>query len=276
MKEKALVIESEWSCKFNVGLIKILDQKFRGSDFFKENHDFRASNGLLIGSWSSPEISYDGTYFYVRGNHEDTDDTTVMTDKYDLFCKIINAIAEYNEAMEKKPDYLFLHKKLWMKLAESGREDKAEACREVMKEEGVEKPAQYCFLCEEAGFDSIRVGFDSIRDGFGSGTPDVCKNCKGYWGYDVETCCEKGSYYQMWDNESDIALKKALALRIAFNVKPEHAADFYEVTDDELYITQTEGKIPGIKSYRSRTGKGLRESKEAIEAAMANYNNYKR
>ncbi len=42
----------------------------------------------------------------------------------------------------------------------------------------------------------------------------------------------------------------------------------YEVTAQELLIATREGKIQAIKVYRDRTGRGLKDSKDAVEDAM--------
>jgi hypothetical protein len=43
-----------------------------------------------------------------------------------------------------------------------------------------------------------------------------------------------------------------------------------EVTANELAIAVREGKIPAIKAYRDRTGRGLKDSKDYIENAVFN------
>lgn len=251
---KALELQFIWLTDFGIGLIQIIDQKYRGQDFAKGSTTFFAKNKVHLISAGWPSILEDGTIkLYVRGGDESRDNNICVIKDYGVYVRIIQAVDEYNEWRDQSTslDYLRFHRLLWMKLAESGSHDKFGACMEVMDEEHIPNPpTNFCFLCE-----------DTIED---EKTKRInCKLCKGFWGPQGIRCNESNSYFNMWFLERDINLRKALALRIANNtVEP------LDVTPKELETAFHEGKIPAIKLYRSRTGQGLKESKDAIEEAM--------
>jgi hypothetical protein len=203
--EKALEIENVWLEDFNVGLIRITKQKYRNENFFQGSSKFVASDKMELRSEVFPEYSmYNGEVLFVRGSDFSRDNETIIIRNNTKFFRFLQAVNEYNAAIEKEDsNYVRLHKLLWVKLAESGSLDKEAACEEVMKEENITKPPlNSCFLCQ---------GVYDKKKG--------CKYCKGFWGGEGMVCQDKGSYFQMWCNEKDIVLRKALALRIANNIK---------------------------------------------------------
>lgn len=114
------------------------------------------------------------------------------------------------EEVQEAPSFLELHRMVWIKLYETGGHDKEQVCRDIIKDfetKGVyiKMPHNICFLCEETKGQAAFV--------------PSCNNCKGYWGFGAKKCTEASSYYQIWCHESDISLRKALALRIANNLK---------------------------------------------------------
>ena len=239
--KKSLVVEYAWLEKFGgIGLLQVVKQVEHG-----EEDVFEASNGVKICCENRPEIN--GDFFYIRGRRTEHDLDILVIKDFVQLSRIVDAVEEYNAAHAVPVDYLSLHNKLWMKLAETGCREKNSIAESLAREAGVNYPKSGCFLCEEAATD-------------GSG----CGSCKGYWGASDITCLNDASYYQMWSHEQDIDLRKALAKRIANNLKTD------VVLAHELEIAFTEGKIEAIKKYKARTGRGLRESKDAIEFAMVN------
>lgn len=255
--KKALKVKTVWMNEFEVGLVRIEQQTFRGDAFGVERGKahFVSSEGYMLESLTCPD--YEANRFWVRGDEKSLDFSTVIFPSSIELRMMLRAVDEYNQAKHKVVliDYIKLHKLLWMKLADSGSLNKAEACSEVMREEGIMyPPAHDCFLCQDTATIS-RHGVD-------------CNLCKGFWGRNGISCQGTGSYYQMWCNENSPALRKALALRIANNIK---IACDYTVQPNELQAALHEGKIPAIKLHKARTNMGLRKSKEAIEEAMENY-----
>lgn len=243
MSEKALTIKSAWLKQFGgVGLIQVIGQRAeRGT-----NEAYRASNGMVICSSNTPDIN-EGV-FYIRGLNEKQDLKILATQSFEVYQKILTAVEEFNKVHEKSSvDLLSLHVRLWERLAETGSKDKLMFVRELTTEAGIPTPHNSCFLCEDVQQRKV-----------------TCKECHGYWGENADTCLSYGSYFMMWELEEDIELRKALAKRIANNLETD------TVLAHELEIAFTEGKIEAIKKYKARTGRGLRESKDAIEFAMMN------
>lgn len=259
----ALTIISEWNTKFGVGLIMITDQKNRCFDFYKGTRYFRGSKGIFLSSSDGPEYRIHDAVFYVRGNNANQDNNAIIIPNYDHFVSIIDTISEYNEAMrEKKVDNLTLHKKVWTRIAENNQlipnahnpeSLKQMIVREICKEERIEIPSHHCFLCQEAT--------DSNDD-------KDCNRCKGFWGGEGRYCYYDAGYFKMWEDEQDADLRKALALRIACNVKVSES-DMPELNDEEKAFVAKAEKIAAIKSYRNRTNCGLKLAKETVEAWMA-------
>jgi hypothetical protein len=209
--KNALVIKTVWNKEFNVGLIQIIEQKFRGDEFFKGKRTFESSNGITIKSLRCPEITEEDI-FYIRGECIEKDNKVCIVDDYMRWKAIIEAVGYYNDSvgyynsMDTTIDYLDLHYRTWMKLSESGSIDKFVCVKEVLKEAGLKIfPKNGCFLCEE-----VEANNPKNED---SG----CSRCKGYWGSSSPGCTSSESYYKLWDREKNIDLRKALAKRIANN-----------------------------------------------------------
>lgn len=263
MEGKALEFKAKWVEEFDLGLIQITHQRYRMNKFFANRETFTAKNGVMLISSSHPAShDSDSTTFYVRGGDEKRDSDVCVVLGRDAYCGVLNAFEEYNAKRTVQLDYVKMHHRLWMKLAESGGSDKYSACFDVLREQGLATdavPINMCFLCQDT--------VDNTEE-----AKIHCEKCKGFWGKKGLNCQEAGSYYQMWVDELDIGLRKALALRIANNTI-DHLLDSLKVRPEELETALQGRKIAAIKLYRERTGRGLYEAKAAIENAVEEYQN---
>ena len=202
---EALVVKSKWDEEFKTGLLQIVEQKYRGLDFFKGENRFKSPNNIIIYSDDYPEMA--GDTLCVRGDCIDCDNQLITIKDYFVYNKVLEAIKHYNQATSKPVDYLELHRKLWMKLAETGNTCKNIYAAEIAREAGIPSPKGGCFLCEETIVSTPQS------------SKAICENCKGYWGFSARKCLDKESYYNLWIYEENIDLRKALARRIANNIK---------------------------------------------------------
>lgn len=250
--EKAIEYMAQWSDMYNVGLFRILNQKYRGFDFNQGKPFMHGSVMLSSVSYPSMGMGAGAITLYVRGLDSSRDnDTLVFNGTKDNFNEIQKAIEAYNLQKAKetqKVDNLAFHKAVWEKLAGDPTLVKEEVVVNMCRAADIQIPKNDCFLCEEA-YQNNHVD---------------CSNCKGYWGIDYSegTCMKVGSYYYMWMREKDLALKSALAMRIANNV------DTADVTPEELELAFQKGLVLAVKAHRARTGMGLKESKELMEEAV--------
>lgn len=255
--EKAIEYMAQWSDTYNVGMIKILSQKYRGYDFNQGKPFMHGSVMLSSVSYPSIGMGANAIALYVRGlDYTRDNDTLVFNGTKDNFNEIQKAIEAYNlqKAKEMQPvDNLAFHKAVWEKLAGDPTLVKIEVVTSICQQAHVPMPKNDCFLCEEAYQD------DHVD----------CSKCKGNWGtqYDdnIEaTCLRRGSYYNMWCRETDLALKSALAMRIANNTN----SNTNNVTPEELELAFQKGLVAAVKAHRTRTGMGLKESKDMVEKAV--------
>lgn len=203
---EALGVMSKWDEEFSIGLLQVVKQKYRGDNFFKGKNRFTSSDGIDIKSLDFPSFQYN--VLYVRGSSSILDNEVVIIKDYVNYNKVLEAVFQYNEAMAESIDYLDLHYKLWMKLAEKGDTCKVAFATEIAHEAGLPHPPRRgCFLCEEAATDPISTN---------------CRNCKGYWGPFAEKCIDERSYYTMWESEENTEIRKALAKIIATGIKDKY------------------------------------------------------
>jgi antitoxin component YwqK of YwqJK toxin-antitoxin module len=151
---EALVVMSKWDEEFNIGLLQVVKQNYRGNNFFKSKSRFTSSDEVNIESLVFP--SFQGNILYVRGSDMSLDNKVVFIKDFFSYNKVLEAVFQYNEAMAESIDYFDLHHKLWMKLAETGATCKNVYAAEIAREASLlYPPRRGCFLCEEAATDPV-------------------------------------------------------------------------------------------------------------------------
>lgn len=193
---KLLEVEARWDDEFNVGLLRIKNQKIKS--FNDRKIVLFKFKDITISSSSFPDWSEEYKILYCQGTMSNRDNKTLVIRNKESFYEVLNAIEEYNKSV-LKIDYVKLHEELWIGISQG--KDKKEYCKELCEKYYIEIPVSFCFLCEKA------INIDRVNR---------CSRCDGKWFSDKKgKCFDEGSYYILRHHETDQDLKKALAIKIS-------------------------------------------------------------